>query len=388
MLLKAGYSMVQPFNFHLPTKIVFSEGSLNGVGVEAAALGKRCIVVTGRTFARKSGYLRSIERQLTESGLEVVTFDMVEPNPSIETAYRGAAIAKNISCDVVVAFGGGSAIDAAKTIAFLALNEVLLENKFAPNEATEPSLPLVAIPTTCGTGSEVTRYAVLSDLASKKKKTLFGTPLIPRVALLDPNVLESLPKQLIAYTAFDALSHSFEALLSKSSSSMSDLFAKESIIKICRNLEMACEGCPNARSEVFYGSMLAGLAINSTGTVVVHGMGYYLTNYHGIHHGLANAVLLNHVLMFEGEVIREKLEDVAIRLGLQNLQDLFELVEKIAEKVGIPKSLTELGVDPLELDSMVSDAMSYKRNLENNPVSLSEEDIRALYKKAFAGAQK
>lgn len=379
---------MKPFTYHLPTKIFFGEGSLNRVGTEAAELGNRCLFVTGRSFARMSGHLASIVRQLSESGLETTIFDQVEPNPSLETTYRGAALAKREGCDVVAALGGGSAIDAAKAMALLALSEATLEEYFAPNEVNTPALPLIAIPTTCGTGSEVTRYAVLSDLVNRKKKVIFGIPLLPKVALLDPTLLKSLSKELVAYTAFDALSHSFEALLSKSSSMMSDLFARESITRVLKSLEPAYEGNPEHRGELLYGSMLAGMAINSTGTVIVHGMGYYLTNYHNVHHGLANAMLLTHALRFEGELISEKLDKVLDDLSLQNLQSLFETVERIAVRVGIPNSISELGVDESELDLMVSDAMSYTRNLENNPVAISDAEVRELYKKAFKGRQK
>jgi len=385
---KNSRDFMKPFTFHLPTRIFFGDGSLSVVGAQAAALGKKCLFVTGRSFARRSGYLDFVKNQLSGSGLEVAVFDQVESNPSIETTHRGAALARSEACDVVVALGGGSAMDAAKAIAFLALNEVSLEEWFAPNEVTDPALPLIAIPTTCGTGSEVTRYAVLSDPALKKKRVLFGTSLLPRVALLDPNLLELLPNQLVAYTAFDALSHSFEALLSKASNNMSDLFAVESIVRILKSLELAYGGCAERRRELLYGSMLAGMAINSAGTVVVHGMGYYLTNYHGIHHGLANAMLLTHALRFEGDLAWEKLERVLTDLGLRDLQSLFERVEKVADRVEIPNSLSELGIDISELDLMVSDAMSYARNLENNPVTISDADVRELYKRAFEGRRK
>jgi len=373
------------FAFHHPTKIIFGRGSIGKLGEEVAKLGKGCLLVSGRTFARRSGYLEAIERNLSASGIRVVVFSEVEPNPSIKTLYDGAAAAKRDGCDVVVAFGGGSAIDAAKGMAFLASGDAKLEESFAPNEVVRPVFPIVAMPTTCGTGSEVTRYSVITDVAVKKKRTLFGLPLLPKLALLDPAFLDNLSKQMVAYTGFDALSHSFEALLSKTSNKISDMFAIESITEICRNLAAAHGGSPDSRERVFYGSMLAGMAINTTGTVLIHGMGYYLTNYHDVHHGLANSVLLPYVLRFEGDCIGEKLLKIATNLGLRDASSLLDNVEGLADKVGIPRSLSDLGIDAGELESMVSDALSYSRNLVNNPVKVSDKEIRDIYTRALNG---
>jgi alcohol dehydrogenase class IV len=326
-----------------------------------------------------------IEENLIKHGLEVFIFDKVEPNPSIEIAYKGAEFARQSRCDLIIGFGGGSAIDASKAIAFLRLNDVNLEDHFSPKEIVGPAAPILALPTTCGTGSEVTRYSILTDLANKRKKVLMGLPILPKIALLDALVLDNIPKQMVAYTGFDALSHSFEALLSKLSNRISDTFAYDSIRIICKKLLDAYEGDLDAREMVFYGSMLAGIAINSTGTVIVHGMGYYLTNYHGVHHGLANAVLLSHVLRFEGDAATDKIENVAVSLGLKGVPALLDLVEELADKVGIPRSIAELGVKAEELDMMVADAMSYGRNVDNNPIKVSANEIREIYAKALKG---
>jgi len=376
---------MEAFTFYLPTEIIFARGSIEQIGEEVAKLGDKCLVVSGKTFARKSGYLDFIDRKLTESNLRAIVFDEVEPNPSIETIYKGAKVAKTNGCDIFVGFGGGSVIDAAKAIAFLASNDVKLEDHFYPNVVTEPSGSIVAIPTTCGTGSEVTKYAVITDVAARKKEVLTGLPILPKVALLDANVLNGLPKHMVAYTGFDALSHSLEAILSKASNDVSDMFAIESIRVIHEYLVGAYEGCPEARERLFYGSMLAGVAINFAGTIVVHGMAYYLTTYHGIHHGLANALMLPHFLRFEQSHLSDKLQRVATNLRLEDVEAVLRMVEDLADDVGIPKSLVDLGIEISELDSMVSDAMSYDRSIEKTPVEISDKAIREIYNMAFTG---
>lgn len=375
---------MKPFTFHLQTRIVFGRGSLSRLGDEAARLGDRCLLVTGRSFARRSGYLNTLVEILGESGLKVAVFDRVEPNPSIETVYKGAEEGWKNNCNLVVALGGGSAMDAAKGVAFLLKSRARLEESFAPNEVGE-ALPIVAIPTTCGTGSEVTRYAVLTSVGRRRKEVLLGNPLTPSVAIADANLLNSLASELVAYTGFDALSHAMEAFLSKESTSISDFFSLEAARIILGNIVEAVEGAAQARENMLYASMLAGVAINCAGTVAVHGMGYYLTNYHGVHHGLANGLLLPHVLRFELERGLSRLEDAAVKLGFENGLSLVEKIEEAAHRVGIARSLLELGVKHSELDSMVADALSYARNLDKHPNPLTPDDVRKIYARALGG---
>jgi len=377
---------MKQFTFYLPTRIVFGRGSLSRLGEEAARLGDKCILVTGRSFARRSGYLKTAVEILEESGLRATVFDQVEPNPSTEVVYRGAEEGRRNGCNLVVALGGGSAMDAAKGIAFLLKSSVSLEESFAPSEVYE-ALPMIAIPTTCGTGSEVTRYAVLTNVWKKRKEVLLGNPLMPRVALADADLLNSLPRDLVAYTGFDALSHAVEAYISKESMPLSDFFALEAMRTILGNIVEAVGGVAEARENMLYASMLAGMAINCAGTVAVHGMGYYLTNYHGVHHGLANAVLLPHVLRFELERKLNRLRDAAVRLGFEGGESLVERIEEVADKTGIPRSLVELGMKPSELDAMVADALSYARNLDKHPSPLTSEEIREIYVRALRGGR-
>ncbi|MDW8034464.1 MAG: iron-containing alcohol dehydrogenase [Nitrososphaerota archaeon] len=377
---------MKPFTLYFPTRVILGRGSLNKVGVEASKLGDKCLIVTGKNFARKSGYLDTVVKSLEESGLKVVIFDQVEPNPSTETVYKGFRRSIENRCNIVLALGGGSAIDAAKGIAFLSKTNAKLEDNLFPNEVND-ALPLIAIPTTCGTGSEVTRYSVLTLINNnvKRKVVLLGGPLMPKVSILDADLLNSLPKELVAYTGFDALSHALEAYTSRDSIPFSDIIALEATRVIFENLVKAFEGFSEARENMLYASMLAGIAINCAGTEIVHGMGYYLTNYHNIHHGLANGMLLPHVIRLEVQKGFEKLENAAVRLGLKNGVELVRKMEELADQVGIPKSLRDLGLREIELDAMVADALSYERNLSKHPLPLRTEDIREVFIMAFHG---
>lgn len=375
---------MKPFAFNLRTKIVFGRGSLSKVGGEAARLGDRCLLVTGRSFAKRSGYLNTLVKILEEQGLKITVFDKVMPNPSIEVVYKGAEEGSKNNCNLVVAFGGGSAMDAAKGIAFLLKSDARLEDNLAPKEVEE-AMPVIAIPSTCGTGSEVTKYAVLTNVSRKRKEVLLGDAIIPRVAILDADVLNSLSEKLVAYTGFDALSHALEAYTSNDSTPFSDLLALEALQIIFGNIIEAFEGSPEARENMLYASMLAGVAINCAGTEIVHAMGYYLTNYHDVHHGLANGILLPHVMRLEVQKGFKKLEDAAVRLGLGSGIELVKEIERLASQVGIPKSLKDLGLNEAELDAMVADALSYKRNIGKHPLPLTADDIREIFIMAFAG---
>jgi len=370
------------FEFHLPTKVIFYPGSLEVLGEKTAKLGGKCLVVTGRTFARKYGYIDRMRELLEASNVKVEFFSRVEPNPSFQTVEEGAELVKKIGVDVIVGFGGGSAMDAAKAIALLASKSEDIRDYVGVPVDEEDVIPIIAVPTTCGTGSEVTKYSVLTDVENKRKVVVLGYSILPRVAILDPTILKHLPSHLVAYTGFDALSHAMEAFISKKSQPVSDIFALESIKLIFKYLRRAVKRDFQALEMMHYASMLAGVAINFAGTTIVHGLGYYLTVYHDIHHGLANALLLPYMLEFNAPIVPEKMERMAEILKISS-DKLVEEVMKLRKATGIPENLKKVGVSEEEIGKMVEEAMSYSRNLSNNPREVTPEDVEKIYRKAF-----
>ncbi len=371
------------FVFEQPGRIVFGRGSLSSVGESAARLGGRALIVTGRRFAASSGYLTKLVSSLREAGLVVAVFAEVEPDPSISTVDRGSRLAMEKGIDVVLGFGGGSALDAAKAIAAVAKLGGSAEDHLYP-KTVEDALPVVAVPTTTGTGSEVTRYSVLLDPSAGRKVVMQGVAIIPRVALLDPDVTDYMPGRLVAGTGFDALSHALEAFLSRRASPLSNLFAREAATVILRELSRAVEGDRAAREAMMYASMLAGVAINQAGTTMVHGLSYYLTVRHGVHHGVANALLLPYALEYYAGT-GGKVDELANALGFGGWRSLVLRIAELEEAVGIPDSLAAVGVSPEELDRMVNDALQYRRNLENGPVVPEPAEVREVYEKSLRG---
>lgn len=278
--------------FFLPTRVFFEEGCVRK-NAQALAMGKKALIVTGHGSAKRSGALDDVTAVLESRGIQWALFDRVESNPSIATVREGARMANEEGADFIIGIGGGSPMDASKAIALLArqplADDVLFTGHYGPDV-----LPVAAVPTTAGTGSEVTPYAVLMD-DGKHSKSSIGTPLLfPRVALLDPGYTATLPARSTVNTAVDALSHAVEGMLSVRADALSDLPAAEAARLIFGSFDALRAGMFDSalRGRLLYASMLAGMVIAQTGTTVVHSMGYSLTYFHGIDHGRANGLLL------------------------------------------------------------------------------------------------
>ncbi len=385
-MLMALKHMTMKFVSWQPGKIVFGTNSLSLIGEEVRRWGTKAILVTGRTFARKYGYTDYITKKLEEAGLKVTVFDKVEPNPSAETVDKGAKAVVEFGADVVVAFGGGSPMDAAKGIAVVSVLGGSAYDYFYPRVIEEEVLPVIAVPTTAGTGSEVTRYAVITDTKQNKKKVIVGYPIIPKTAILDPTVLKHMSPELTAWTGFDALSHAVEAYLSVKADPLSDIYAERAVRLIFDWLGDAVKGSLEAREKVYFASMLAGFAINHAGTMMVHGLGYYLTTKFNVHHGLANALLLPHALELISEKEPEKIERLGVMIGVGRSVEFFvRELKKLEDEVRIPKSIAEVGFKEENLDEAVKESLSYERNLQNTPIPINEKVVREVYRAALKG---
>lgn len=298
--------------------MVHGQGVVRDAG-ENLALGKKALIVTGKSSARKSGALDDVLSVLPG---EYVVFDQVENNPSVATVMQGGAMAKEHGCDYVVAIGGGSPLDAAKVMAILAVNDVHPLELYKGGWKNR-ALPIVAIPTTAGTGSEVTQYAVLTVDEEETKKGLGGPDMFPQVAYLDPNYTSSLPRDVTIDTAVDALSHLVESYLSKRATAASDLVALQGLglwgttIPALRQGEFDLE----TRDALLLASSLGGIAIAQTGTTLVHALGYSLTYYHGFPHGRANAMCMRAYLEYTKSIASERVETILELLGLDSVED-------------------------------------------------------------------
>ncbi|UNQ73016.1 iron-containing alcohol dehydrogenase [Infirmifilum sp. NZ] len=368
------------FSVAQPTRVVFGRGSLEKVGELASAAGSRALVITGRTFARRYGYDDKIRRFLEQHGVKVGFFQEVEPNPTYSTVRRCLEVARSMDVEVFVAFGGGSVIDVAKAVNVVYTLGGDVSDYVYPKAVNQKLKPLIAVPTTHGTGSEVTKYSVLVDESTKMKVAISGEGLYPDFALLDPEVLRHLPREQSASTGLDALSHAVEAYFSRRSNPYSDLMALEAARISFMYLPCAVSGVLECREKMLFASMIAGIAINHTGTNVGHGLGYTLTVEYGLPHGFANAVILPGAARFYEAYMPEKAERFFEAVGISRPPGgLEEALRSLMASVGAPLRLRDLGVPGERLEELVRDGLRYQRNLANAPFEITEEVAREIY---------
>lgn len=359
------------FGYFMPTRMVFGQGVVQDAGA-SLALGKKALIVTGRASARLSGALDDVLAVLPG---EYVIFDRVENNPSVETVIQGGALAKAEGCDYVLAIGGGSPLDAAKVMAVLAVNDAHPLELYQSGWKKR-ALPIVAIPTTAGTGSEVTQYAVLTIEEEETKRGLGGPDLFPQVAYLDPKYTESLPLDVTVDTAVDALSHLVESYLSKRATAASDLVALQGLALWGTAIPALRQGTVDlqTRDALLLASSLGGIAIAQTGTTLVHALGYSLTYYDGLPHGRANAVCMRAYLEYTQSVAPEKIDTVLELLELASVRAFGELMEDLfADHIGTLK----LNTDTIE--GYVKKAM-LTNNIKNSLGDPSAEELTKILK--------
>lgn len=381
------------FTFYLPTRIHFGQGKLKEVGKIASSYGKRALIVTGRSSARKLGFLDIMEEELKKAKVETILFERVEPNPSVQTVEEGARIFKKTGCELIIALGGGSPLDAAKSIGTLAANPAPLDRYYGKNKIKKEIPPLIAIPTTAGTGSEVTPYAVITDTreGEHRKRIIADPHLFPREALIDPSLTFSLSPALTSDTGIDALSHAVESYISQRAFPFSEVIALEAV-KILGNYLPEVFHNPRdekIRSYLIYASTLAGIAIAQTGTTLLHAMGYRLTSDLGIPHGRANGILLPSFweINFSGNPDKFAHLVSYLKKGLRESQkkDAREsalVVEDFLYRAGLPSSLN-IQVEEKSLFYFAREVAEDKTKLANNPRNIGLEEIICIYKKAF-----
>ncbi len=366
--------------FNLPTGIYFGNGSLEKLK-EAKKLGKIVLLVTGKHFVRSSGLLKRVESILLGEKIKAVEFCEVEEDPSVETVEKGGKLARKKKCDFVIGLGGGSAMDTAKGIAVLATNPGGLRRYFGSEKLKKSPLPILAIPTTAGTGSEVTKYAVITDWEAGTKKVVSSSSILPQFSIIDPSLASSLPPKLTASTGMDAFSHALEGYLSTAANSLTEIFSLEAIRLIKKYLPLVYqENIPFLREKMSLAAFYAGIVINSTGTIIVHGMGYALSLKYGVQHGAANALLLPYVMdyLLQDKIYQKRLEKILRTTKIK------KSLLRLNQRLNLPITLKEVGVKKKDLRNLSRRAIKdCTRALARMSIPLEEKDFLSIYKSAF-----
>lgn len=358
------------FNFFIPTKIFFGVDCVAQHMDEFGCWGKKALVVTGRYSAKASGALTDVVEVLKKQGVEWEIFDQIEENPTFSVVEAGAEVARCFKPDMVIAIGGGSPLDASKAISVLAVNNITAQELFNANFAVQP-LPILAIPLTAGTGSEVTQYSILTDNDLQTKRSFSHPSIFPKVAFLDARYTQTQSQELTINTAVDALSHAIEGYVSKRSTIISDCLAIEAISYFGATINSLVSGNLNLsdREALLYSSLLGGIVISQTGTTAVHSLGYSLTYFRNIPHGRANGFLLGEYLLYIASVLPEKVNNILKALNFKNLHDFKEFLNKLLPSDEV--------FSEEEIEKFSSIAIK-AQNIVNTPRQPSIDDLQQL----------
>ncbi|MGB9700697.1 MAG: iron-containing alcohol dehydrogenase [Thermodesulfobacteriota bacterium] len=385
--------MVNIFTFRAAPEITFGAGSVQQLGQKLKNYGvQKLLLVVDQGFA-KIGPLAKITEPLEKEGIKFTVFDQVEPEPRVETADECGSLAKKEKFDFIIGVGGGSALDTAKAAAILATNEGRAKDYQGLNKVPRPGIPKGMIPTTAGTGSEVTFTAVFINEAEKKKAGINSPYLFPEIAILDPELTLSLPPAVTAYTGMDALAHAIESFTSLQANFLSEMFSLEAVRKIMKNLRSAVENGQdiNARSEMLMGSLLAGIGLANAGVTAVHSLSYPLGGSFRVPHGVGNGLLLPAVMEYNASACPERFARLAevMQIEVKGLSVAeaalrsVEAVKKLATDIEVPLRLSDLGIPKSALPWMAEEALQVVRPLENNPRPISKEDALRIYEAVF-----
>ncbi len=380
------YRNIQEFQYLMPTRIIFKADAISELQSLSVSLGTKPFIVTGKQSSKKNGALNKVVKTFPNA----VVFDSVEENPTDETCNKAGQICKDNQCDWVIGIGGGSPLDVSKVVAGLATNEGVCEQYFGRDLFKYTPLPILAIPTTSGTGSEVTPYAVITSTKNNTKQTVADYKLFPKIALLDPLLTITLPHQITLSTALDALSQSMEGLVSKKANPISDCLAIESCRLIFHWLPkiLANPDCIEGRYWLLYASLLSGIVIAHTGTTLVHALGYFYTLNYNVPHGIANALFL--IPMFKRNILflPEKLKIIVNLLQEEYDKDNLDISIKKAllrffKEINFLYTAHSWGVSDKQLHTFAEQLYSDSYRFRNQYGDFSVKDLSLIFKETF-----
>lgn len=381
--------------FTLPRDIYFGKGTIDEL---KNLTGKKAIVVVGGGSMKRFGFLDKVVENLKAAGIGTKLFEGVEPDPSVETVMKGAAVMREFEPDWIVAIGGGSPIDAAKAMwAFYEYPDVKFEDLCVPFgfPTLRQKARFLAIPSTSGTATEVTAFSVITDYQKGIKYPLADFNITPDVAIVDPDLAETMPPKLVAHTGMDALTHAIEAYVSTVHSPFTDPLAIKAIQMVMQYLPASFDGCMAAREQMHYAQCLAGMAFSNALLGIVHSMAHktgaaFSTGH--IPHGCANAIYLPYVIKYNAKVMdaAKRYEDIANALGLDGVEALCRRIDEYNVKLGIPKTLKDFGIVEEEFkeklsaiaENAIGDACT-----GSNPRVPTQEEMEKLFTAIYYGEE-
>ena len=388
-----------PFTFSIPTNFVFGAGSVQKLHRQRLPGKKALIVISSGKSTRANGYLDTVQDQLTQAGVGFTVFDRISANPVIDNVMDGAACARENGCDFVLGLGGGSSIDAAKAIAMMAPNEgnywdYIYGGTGGGQKLKNRPLPIVAIPTTAGTGTELDAWTIITNEATNEKMSGGNRNTFPVLAIVDPDLMLSVPPKFTAYQGFDALFHSTESYINKTSNLMRDMLALRAIEAVGRNLEAACKDGQNraAREQVAFGSSLSGMVMSVDNLCSEHSMEHPLSAYHPeIAHG-AGLIMVSkayYTHMVENcPALHDRFIDMAKAMGREDAKEPMDFVTALADlqkACGVDElKMSDYGITPEEFPKFAANARSTMGILfKMDRIEITDEDLVKIYTESY-----
>ncbi|WP_452312086.1 L-threonine dehydrogenase [Marinospirillum alkalitolerans] len=378
--------MMSVTEFHIPPVNLMGQGALAQTVELIQKRGyKKALLVTD-TGLMATPNAQKLVQDFKDAGLAITLFDQVKPNPTSANVEAGLALLQQNDCDLVISLGGGSPHDCAKGIALVATNGGRIHDYEGVNQSQQPQLPLIAINTTAGTASEMTRFCIITDEARHIKMAIVDQHVTPILSVNDPEIMAGMPSHLTAATGMDALTHAVEAYVSTAATPITDACALKAISLIAQYLPTAVEQGQDmqAREQMAYAQFLAGMAFNNASLGYVHAMAHQLGGFYDLPHGVCNAVLLPAVQKFNAQVAGERLADIALALGASEAtaEAAIQAIEALKNQVKIPRGLKELGAQekdiPLLAENALKDACGF-----TNPIQATQEQIEQIFRDAW-----
>lgn len=379
------------FSFSIPQNVYFGWGSLGDLSDVAAKIdAKKAFIVSG-PHLKKAGYVDLCAEKLKQAGIDSDSFTETEGNPSTDTVEKAAEKFKESGAQMIVAFGGGSPLDVAKAVAVLGTYGGKITDYEGVGKVPGPVVPMLAIPTTAGTGSEVTSFSVITDHSRDYKLTVGSTYLLPEYVILDPELITTVPMKTAAYCGVDAMVHALESYISLAASPFSEMMSLQALELIGANIKTYVEDRKErkAAEAMLLGSLFAGIAFSHARLGDVHAMSHPVSAFFDVPHGLANAVLLPTVVEFNCLADNGKYYEIYRRVAENPVSEESFMPEMLAKELkninsslGIPATLKEVGVDSSKFEEMATDAMK-SGNISVNPRYTTKEDVLLMYNQTY-----
>jgi len=384
---------LQMKTYYNPVEILFGINSLKNISELAVkiASNKKILIVTDKNLLNILNISKKVNEYLEKDGFSVDIFEKEGYFSSIEIIDNGADLVRNKDYGLIIGIGGGSAMDTAKCMAILGNNPGSINNYLKEGKNLEKyGIPLIEVPTTSGTGSEVTRWATVWDLGQKQKKySLSDLKMYAKGAIVDPTLVKSLPKKMSVITGLDALSQAFEAYWSKNHNIISDIYALQAIPLIFSNLQKIFDNPSDVetRKNLAFGSLISGLAFSNTKTTAVHSVSYPITLHFNVPHGLACALTLSQFLLFNSEKTAdnideapERLQKISEAIGTDSPEKAAQIITELMKNLNLPTKLNEVGIDKNGIELIIKEGFTPDR-VKHNPRKLTEEKLREILHK-------